>query len=278
MKERITLTLERGILEKVDRSVDGSKIKNRSHAVELLLRKAIGADVPTTALILAGGKTSPRLLKKAKHRSMLDVKGKPVIQHNIELLKKYGIINILIAAGPQIKDLRELLGDGKKIGVEITYLEEKNPLGTAGPLNIAKQYLKETFVMCNADELKDIDVSDMFQFHKSNRSLCTISLTSVKNTSAYGVALLNGNKIITFVEKPPKEHTPSNLISAGLYIIEPEVLNYVPEGFAMLEHDVFPKLASEENLCGYPFSGQWFDAGTSEGHKDANERWRGFLH
>ncbi len=278
MKERITLTLERGVLEKVDRSVDGSKVKNRSHAVELLLRKAMGADVPTKALIIAGGKTGTRLLKKAKHRSLLNIKGKPVIQHNVELLQKYGINNIFIAAGPHIKEVKQVLGDGGKMGIDITYLEEKNALGTAGPLNMARHHLKETFVLCNADEMKDVDLADMFEFHKTNSAMCTISLTSVNNPSSYGVALLNGNKIVTFVEKPPKENTPSNLINAGLYIVEPEVLDYVPEGFAMLEHDVFPKLASEENLYGYPFSGQWYDAGTPEGHKEANENWRGFLH
>ena len=173
--------------------------------------------------------------------------------------------------------IKKELGDGKKYGVNITYVEEKNALGTAGPLKLAKPLLKETFIMCNADELKNINLDDMFNFHQANKGLGTIALTSVQDPSAYGVALLNGNKIMTFVEKPSKESAPSNLINAGLYILEPDVIDYIPEGFAMVETDVFPKLASEENLCGYPFSGQWFDTGTPERFKFAEDKWRGFM-
>ncbi|MBU1202381.1 MAG: NTP transferase domain-containing protein [Nanoarchaeota archaeon] len=278
MKERITLTLERNIIEKVDKSVDGMRIKNRSHAIELLLRQAIGIDKPTKVLILAGGKTRKfRLLGKDHPKSLMEIKGKPIIQYNIELFKKHGIKEILISAGHNTNAIKQRLGDGKKLGVNIIYLEEKNPLGTAGPLRLAKQHLKETFLMCNADELKDIDIDDMFTFHMTNKPLGTVALTTVRDPSSYGVALLNGNKILTFIEKPSKDNSPSNLINAGLYILEPEVINYVPEGYARMETDIFPKLASEEKLCGYPFSGQWFDTATPEKIKIAENSWRGFL-
>ncbi len=278
MKERITITIERNIIEQIDKSIDSVRIKNRSHAVELLLRQAIGIDKPTKALILAGGKgTRLHLLSKGQPKPLMELKGKPIIQYNIELFKKHGIKEILISVGYKSDEIKKVLGDGKKLGVNITYIEEKNPLGTAGPLRLARPYLKETFIMCNADELKDIDLDDMFSFHAANKALATVALTTVKDPSAYGVALLNGNKIMTFIEKPTKDNAPSNLINAGLYILEPEVINYVPEGFAKIETDVFPKLASEEKLCGYPFSGQWFDTGTPERFKVAEEKWRGFL-
>ena len=82
--------------------------------------------------------------------------------------------------------------------------------------------------------------------------------------------------IITFIEKPPKDNSPSNLISAGLYILDPAVIDYIPDGFAMLETDVFPKLVDNEELSAYPFSGQWFDTGTPERFKKAEENWRDF--
>jgi len=278
MKERVTLTLERSLLEQIDKSVDGGRIKNRSHAVELLLRQAIGVDKPTKALILAGGKGSRlKFLSKELPKPLLEIKGKPILQYNIELFKKFGIKDIILSVGYKTDMIKKKFGDGKKLGVNITYIEEKNPLGTAGPLRLARPFLKESFIMCNADELKNIDLDDMFAFHNSNRGCATIALTSVKDPSAYGVAVMNGNKIMTFVEKPPKDNTPSNLINAGLYILDPQVIDYVPEGYAMLETDVFPKLAAEEELCGYPFSGQWFDTGTPDRFKVAEEKWRGFL-
>ncbi|NQU99064.1 NTP transferase domain-containing protein [Candidatus Woesearchaeota archaeon] len=278
MKERVTLTLERGLLDQIDKSVDGGRVKNRSHAVEMLLRQAIGVEKPTKALILAGGKGKRlKLLSRDLPKPLMEIKGKPILQYNIELFKKYGIKDIIISVGYKADLIKKKIGDGKKLGVNIIYIEEKNPLGTAGPLKLAKQFLKETFIMCNADELKDVNLDDMFAFHQANKGCATIALTSVQDPSMYGVALLNGNKIITFVEKPPKNNAPSNLINAGLYILDPNVIDYVPEGFAMLETDVFPKLASEEELCGYPFSGQWFDTGTPERFKKAEDSWRGFL-
>ena len=89
--------------------------------------------------------------------------------------------------------------------------------------------------------------------------MCTIALTTVSDPSQYGVALLNGNRIITFVEKPSKENAPSNLISAGLFIIEPDALELIPDGYAKLEFDVLPKLADEDRLFGYNFPGTYLD-------------------
>ena len=273
MKERVTLTIERSILEQIDNSIDGSKIKNRSHAVELLLRQAIGIDKPTKGVILAGG---DRTLKKDDTpKSLIEVKGKPLIQHNIELFKKYGIKDILISVCYKKEQVKDALGDGKKFGVNLTYIEEKNGLGTAGPLKQAKSQLKETFVMCNADELKEIDLNDMLSFHHANKAMATVALTTVRDVSNYGVALLNGNKIMAFMEKPDKDNAPSKLINAGLYIIEPEVIDFIPEGFSRMEMDVFPKLASEEKLCGYPFGGQWFDIESHKDVKKADIEWRG---
>ena len=111
-------------------------------------------------------------------------------------------------------------------------------------------------------------------FHKENKAAATIALYSVQDPSAYGVAKLQGNRILEFVEKPKKEQAPSNLINSGLYILEPEILDYIPDGFAMLEKDVFPRLAHEGKLYGYPFSGQWHNTGTLELYEKAIKEWK----
>jgi mannose-1-phosphate guanylyltransferase len=255
VKERVTVTIERSLLKVIDSSVDGMQVKNRSHAVELLIERALKQVLPSHAVILAGG-DSKKLLKA--------VNGKPVILHNIELLSQYGVNTIFMLIG---KDpaVQEFLGDGSKYDVHITYFEEKEAMGTAGALNLIREQLTSSFILMNGDELKLVDLKDMFNFHKQHHGLCTIALTSVQDPSQYGVALLNGNYIVAFVEKPTGKNAPSNLISAGLYMLERDVLPYVPKGYARLETDVFPKLAKENKLIGYPFSGQYIDTDNEEG-------------
>lgn len=270
MKKRVTLTVEGNVLDQVDKEVDGYKVKNRSHAVELLLLKALGANVPKQALILAGGKgTRLKPITREIPKPLVPLQGKPVLEYSLDLFKKFGIKDILISIGFKGEKIKEYFGDGKRFGVNIRYIEEDEPLGTAGPLKLAKKFLKGSFIMCNADELKDIDLMDMFMAHKENNAMGTIALTSVEDTSKYGVAKLAGSKILDFVEKPSKENAPSNFINSGLYILEPEVIDYVPEGFAMVEKDVFPKLAKEGKLFGYPFSGYWKPIGNFEQYEEA---------
>ena len=157
MKERVTLTIESSVLRQVDRSVDGKLIRNRSHAVESLLWMALGNQVPRKALILAGGKGERlRPITKEIPKPLVPLHGRPILEHTIELLRKFGIRDILISIGYLGDRIREHFGDGKRFGVRLTYLEEDKPLGTGGPLRLAKGLLTETFVMCNADELKDL--------------------------------------------------------------------------------------------------------------------------
>jgi len=275
MKERVTVTLEGNLINQLDKRIDGKEIKNRSQEIEKILEDALGVSIPSKALILAGGKgTRLRPLTYKIPKGLVEVQGKTLTEWLFELLKKYGIRHILLSIGYKGNKIKEYFGSGKNFGVEITYLEETKPLGTAGPLNLAKPYLTETFITCNADELKDLNLYDLYLFHKENKVVGTIALMTVTDPSAYGVARLHGNKILEFVEKPKPGHAPSNLINAGLYMFEPEVLDYVPKDHAMLEKDVFPRLAKEGKLAGFPFAGQWFDTGTMERYERAIQEWK----
>ncbi len=276
MKERVTLTLDANILADVDSKVDGHKIKNRSHAIELLLMQSLGnSDMPKVAVILAGGvgtRLQPITFEIPK--PLVLVHDRTLLEHQFDLFKRHGIKNIVISIGYKGDKIKHAIGDGKRFGVNVSYVEESKPLGTAGPVKLAKQFITGTFVTENADELKDIDLNDMYLFHKENKALVTIALTTVDNPSAYGVAKMQGGKILEFVEKPKREDAPSNLINSGLYMMEPEVLDYIGEGFSMLEKDVFPKLAQEGKLFGYPFSGQWYNTGTLELYEKAIKEWK----
>ncbi|MAG15834.1 nucleotidyltransferase [Candidatus Woesearchaeota archaeon] len=275
MKERVTLTLDSNLLREIDHKIDGHRIKSRSHAIELTLMQSYGASVPKTALILAGGigtRLQPITFEVPK--PLLTVHDKTLLEHLFDLFKKYGIKNIILSIGYKGEKIKEAIGNGRKFGVNVTYVEESKALGTAGPLKLAKPFLTDTFIVSNADELKELDLMDMYIFHKENKATATIALASVQDPSAYGVAKLQGNRILEFIEKPKKENAPSNLINSGIYILEPEVIDLIPDGFSMLEKDIFPRLAREGRLYGYPFSGQWLNTGTLELYEQAIKEWK----
>ncbi len=275
MKERVTLTLDKNVLHQVDSLIDGFNMKNRSHAVELLILKALKAHVPRKAVILAGGQgTRLRPITYEIPKALIPIHNKTLTEHLFDLLKKYDIKDIVMAVGHMKEKIKVHYGDGVKYGIKLSYIEEDSPLGTAGPLKLAKGSLNETFIVSNGDELKDLNIEEMYKMHKENNALVTIALTTVDDPTLYGVARLSGTKILEFVEKPKRKDAPSNLINAGFYIIEPEVIEMIPKGFSLLEKDIFPKLAKQGKLFGYPFSGQWFDTGNIQRYEKAIKEWK----
>ncbi|MBI2541222.1 nucleotidyltransferase family protein [Candidatus Woesearchaeota archaeon] len=274
MKERITITLDINIIKQIDKRINNVDIKNRSQEIEFLLAESLGINIPGKAVLLVGGRgTRLKPLTDKLPKALLEVQGRPVTEHLFDLLRKYGIRDIILCVGYLKDKVKGHFGDGSKNGVSIEYIEEDKPLGTAGPLKLARRHLKDSFIVSNGDELKNINIPRMFRLHKRKNALATIALTTVDEPSNYGVARLDGSRIIEFVEKP--QNPPSNLINAGFYIIEPEVIDMIPDGFAMLEKDVFPQLAKMGRLRGFPFAGQWFDIGNIERYKLAEKKWEG---
>ena len=276
MKERITLTIDEKILEKVDRLINGLSIRNRSHAIELILSKYMNFRELKTALILSGGKgTRLRPITYEIPKALVPVHGKPLIEHLFDLLKKYGVSDVVLSVGHMKDKVISKKDEWSRLGLDISFVEEQRALGTGGPLRLAKDKLTKTFIVSNGDELKNINVMEMYEAHKKNRALATIALTTVNDPSWYGVARLEGNRIVEFVEKPKKGKAPSNLINAGFYILEPEVTEMIPKGRVSLEKQIFPKLAKMGRLFGFPFSGQWFDTGNLERYERALKEWKG---
>jgi NDP-sugar pyrophosphorylase family protein len=270
LKERVTLTIDNEILEKIDGKVDGVTVKNRSHAVELLLIKALSSNRLQKAVILAGAEND-----KTRKVSILDiVQDRTLLEWNIKFLKRFGVKEIIVCMPKGRLDIKDKY-TMSNMGISVTYIEEDFPLGTAGSIKALHEFVTETTVVCYSDDLKKIDLDDMYVFHKTNNKLCTLALTTVDDPSNFGVAIMNGNKISSFLERPPKDSAPSKLINSGIFIIEPDVLKYVPDGFSMFEQDVFPKLAKSENLIGYIFSGQWIQIRSKQDLEYAKKEWRG---
>jgi NDP-sugar pyrophosphorylase family protein len=227
-----------------------------------------------TAFLLCGGKgTRLRPITYEMPKALIPVQGRTLLEHTLDLLKRHDISRVLISVG-YLKDMIERhFGDGSKFGVDIMYIEESRPLGTAGPLRLAKDLLKETFIVSNGDELKDIDIGRMEDLHSRNSAAATIALTEAEDPARYGVAVMENDRILKFMEKP--KVPPSNLINSGFYVMEPEVLDMVPPGQSSLERDIFPRIAQSGKLFGFPFSGQWFDCGNMERYERALKEWRG---
>src|SRR3989344_7465095 len=212
------------------------------------------------AIVLVGGQaTRLRPLTDTMPKALIELQGRTILEHVLDLFKKYSITDITLSVGYLREQIINYFGDGKKFGLQISYLEETEPLGTAGPFHLLPQKMTETFVVCNGDELKQIDFDAMLAQHLATAAAATLALTTVEDPSAYGVARLDGTKILEFVEKPKREEAPSNCINAGFYLLEPSVLALIHAGRAMLEYDVFPKLAAAGTLHGLVFIGQRFD-------------------
>jgi NDP-sugar pyrophosphorylase family protein len=273
-RERLTITLRKSILSAVDSLIDGTKIRNRSHAIEYLINQSLTPRV-TQALILAGGKgLNMRPFTFEMPKGLFPVGGKPILEYAVELLRKYEIRDIVFSIGHLGDKIRDHFGDGKKFGVNITYVSEEEEAGTGGALNLAKKYLKsDTFLVIHGDILVDIHFPEMISFHKEQGTMATIALTSVVDPSSFGEVVMNGTKINMFTEKPKKGEQKSQLVSCGIYIFDKNVFNYLPSnGISHLE-EIFPKLAKQGLLSGFLFSGKWVDIGTPSSYERAIKEW-----
>ena len=224
------------------------------------------------AFVLAGGKGERlRPLTNDLPKPLVKVKGKPILEYNIELLAKHGVTEIIIATGYLHEKIEAYFRDGEKFGVKIIYSEEKEPLGTGGALKKAESILQNQFFMLNGDNISNFDLTAIGETHCNSNCEATLTLVEVEDVSSYGVAKLLGDKIIEFVEKPSKEDAPSNFVNAGCYAINKKALELLPTEFNLIEKTMFPKLAEQKKLGAFKHQGFWFTTDTFERIKKAEE-------
>lgn len=226
------------------------------------------------ALFLAGGKgTRLRPITDDLPKPMIPIMGKPLLEWNIENLKNHGIDEVVLSTCYKSHKIENYFGDGKKLGVKISYISEDMPLGTGGAIKNAEKFFAATFLVFNADILSDIDISDMIRFHRAKGALATIAVTRVDNPSAYGVIEHDEKGYITaFKEKPKPHETKSNLINTGVYIFEPEVLREIPSGRTVsIERETYPQLLRKGfKIAAYHKCSYWLDLGTPEKYVKAH--------
>lgn len=227
------------------------------------------------AVIIAGGfGTRLRPLTYNRPKPIVPVANRPFVLHQIELLRKYGIKDIILNIHYLPKNMELVLGDGKEFGVKLYYSIEKEPLGTAGAVKNAEEYFdKEPLVVFNGDILTDIDISDLIDFHKKNDACATIALTEVEDPTQYGVVVTDENgRVKQFLEKPSWEHAVTNKINAGIYILDPQIFKNVPKDKPYsFERELFPSLLAEgRNVFAKVSSSYWLDIGTPKKYMQAH--------
>ena len=220
------------------------------------------------AVILVGGEgTRLRPLTCSIPKAMVPIVNRPFLEHMIDYLKEHAIDDIILALWYLPHPIQSYFGDGSSFGVKLTYVVESFPLGTAGAVKNVEEHLDETFFVFNGDIFTDIDLTQMMEFHRESGSKVSIALTPVEDPTIYGVVETDsGGRVKRFIEKPRREEAPSNMINAGAYIIEPEVLGHVPPGLSFtFERELFPLLLEiGDPVYGYPSDAYWIDIGTPE--------------
>ncbi|XP_074585624.1 putative mannose-1-phosphate guanylyltransferase 1 [Curcuma longa] len=219
------------------------------------------------ALILVGGfGTRLRPLTLSFPKPLVDFANKPMILHQIEALKDVGVTEVILAINYQPEVMLSFLRDFEdKLGIKITCSQETEPLGTAGPLALAKNKLVdgsgEPFFVLNSDVISEYPFAELIRFHRSHGGEATIMVTKVDEPSKYGVVVMDeeSGRVDRFMEKP--KIFVGNKINAGIYLLNPSVLDRIELRPTSIEKEVFPKIASEKLLYAMVLPGFWMDIG-----------------
>lgn len=230
------------------------------------------------ALILAGGKgTRLRPLTVYTPKPIVPVVNRPFLLYQIEILRRAGIRDITLSLNYQPDKIERMLGNGAEYDVELKYVTEPQPMGTGGAYKYASNDIDETTVVLNGDILTDLIIAKVIKQHQETNAEATICLTPVDNPAAYGLVETDeSNNVLGFCEKPSPEEL-ENLttkdINAGIYILEPSILDLIPEGENYsFEYNVFPEiLAQKKEFRAYVMKGDyWCDIGTPQKYLKAH--------
>ncbi len=226
------------------------------------------------AMVLAAGKGTRLLpLTGELPKPMAPIAGKPMIQHIFELLAGSGVDEVNVNVYHLAEAILRCYGENTLVdGMSVNVTREERLMGTAGGVKRIADRFEETFVVIMGDALTDVDVREVVAFHKGRGAMATLALMPVSDTSQYGVVRLDGEgNIVAFQEKPHPKEAISNLANTGIYVLEPEVLRYVPDDtFFDFAKDLFPRLLEAgEGFVGYQGDFYWSDVGTLETYRAA---------
>ena len=227
------------------------------------------------AIILVGGKgTRLRPLTYETPKQMLPLVGVSVIESLLATLARHGVTDVVLSLGYLPDRFIEAYPTNTIAGVGVTYAVEPSPLDTAGAIRFAAEFagFHETFLVVNGDITSDLDVTRLVTFHRERMAEVTIALHPVLDPSHYGVVTTtDAGRVLEFLEKPPADRAPTNLINAGYYVMEPRVLERIDGDVPVsLERETFPRLAGAGTLFALADEAYWLDTGTPQAYLQAN--------
>lgn len=221
-------------------------------------------------LMVGGLGTRLRPLTENTPKPMLKVGNKPILQTIVEKFSEYGYTNIVMCVNYKSYVIQDYFGDGKKFGVNIEYILEKQRMGTAGALSLLKEKPDEPFFVMNGDLLTNVNFEHLHDFHSANNSMGTMCVREYDFQVPYGVVNIDGSKILSIEEKP----THKFFVSAGIYMLSPESLEYIPKNEFYDMPTLFEELISEnKNTISFPLREYWLDIGRMEEYRKANEEY-----
>lgn len=221
-------------------------------------------------LMVGGLGTRLRPLTEKTPKPMLEVGNKPILQTIVEKFAQYGYTNIVMCVNYKSHVIQDFFGDGSEFGVNIEYIFEKQRMGTAGALSLLKEKPVEPFFVMNGDLLTNVNFEHLHDFHISNSSLGTMCVREYDFQVPYGVVNIKDSKILSIEEKPVHKF----FVSAGIYMLSPKILEYIPQNEFYDMPTLFEKLINEdENAISFPLREYWLDIGRMEEYKKANEEY-----
>jgi mannose-1-phosphate guanylyltransferase/phosphomannomutase len=227
------------------------------------------------AVIMAGGEgTRLRPLTANQPKPMLPLANRPIMEHIVRHVRGHGITDIVVTVQFLASQVRNYFGDGKDMGVDLTYATETTPLGTAGSVRNAADRLRETFIVISGDALTDIDLEEVLTLHRERGSMVTVALKRMENPLEFGIVITGSDgRIERFLEKPHWGEVFSDTINTGIYVLEPEVFDFIPEGRPSdFSSDVFPALlVAGKPMFGHVVDGYWEDVGNLAAYRRAHE-------
>lgn len=248
MKTKISITLNSKILKEVDSIVDNLFIRNRSQAIEYLIKRTFVEN--KTAVILAGGDANKLIIEKNIFRPVFNFSGLTPLELTINTLRKNNFkIIYIVGRKPILNEMFKVVGNGSEFGVKIEYVDEKiDAKGSADSLRLLKGKIKNSFLTVFCDIIIDnIDLKGLWEEHLRRKAMTTLLIaTSPKANFSGGIIFMEGNKVKRFLEKPKK--VESFIFFTGVFISEPEIFEYSGKS---LQYHVFPKLAEKGMLYGY---------------------------
>lgn len=227
------------------------------------------------AILLAGGMgTRLRPLTAHTPKPIVPIFNRPFLYYQLDLLRKIPEIDeVILSLNYQPRRIEEIFGDGADLGLRIRYVVEPQPLGTAGAIKYAEEFLTDSVVVFNGDVLTEVDLASVIRLHRERRAKATIVLTPVENPTAYGLVETDPEGNVTrFLEKPKADEITCDTINAGIYVLEPETFDRIPAATNWsIERSYFPSLVERnETFLAYIYRGYWIDIGTREKYRQVH--------